>query len=226
MTANPGNNPVQKKTSGGIRNLFVLAGNLVFIILILLIASMVFFLVQNKISGGLPKVFGHHMYIVLSGSMAPEFDTGSTVFVKPKEPSQIQVGDIITFRGVSDPNALTTHRVVDIDKTDPQNLQFITKGDANEVVDPSPVPGNRLVGTISFSIPYLGYLLNYGQTKQGMVFMVMVPGVLLIIMEISKLFKAAMPDDDEDDNGDSREAQDSQSAADEEGGEFNQKFWN
>ena len=188
MSTYSGENSLQKRTAGGIRKLLALVGNLVFILLVLLIASMLFFLIQNKVSGGLPKVFGHHMYIVLSGSMAPEFDTGSVVFVKPKEPDQVQVGDVITFGGVNDPRALTTHRVVEIDSSDPQNIQFITKGDANDVTDPNPVSGDRLVGTLSFSIPYLGYLLNYGQTKQGMLFLVIVPAMFLIVTELFNLY--------------------------------------
>lgn len=189
----------QKKISGGLGNLFTIAGNLVFILLLLLIASMVFFMIQNKTSGGMPKVFGHHMYIVLSGSMAPEFDTGSAVFVKPTVPEEVQPGDVITFGGVDDPSALTTHRVMDIDTADPQNIQFITKGDANEVTDPSPVPGDRLVGTMSFSIPYLGYLLNFGQTKQGLLLLIIVPGVFLILTEMHKLYVNSRPGKEEED---------------------------
>ena len=178
----------QKNTAKGFSRLFTVIGNLFFGLLLLLIISMVFFLVQSKASGGPPKVFGRNMYIVLSGSMAPTFDTGSVIFVSPRSPEQIQAGDVITFTGVDGSQALTTHRVVDIDKTNPQEIQFITKGDANDVNDPSPVSADRLVGTLSLSIPYLGYLLTFAQTKKGMLILIIVPGVFLIITELQKLY--------------------------------------
>jgi signal peptidase len=213
----------QKSFGSAIRGLFVLLGNIFFIFLILLVACMVFFLIQNKISGGVPKVFGHQMYIVLSGSMNPTFDTGSTVFVKPKEPEEIQPGDVITFTGLDDKRSLTTHRVVDIDRSDPQNIQFITKGDANEVTDPSPVSGDRLVGTVSFAIPYLGYLLNYGQTKQGMLVLVIVPGVFLILTELHKLYAAAKISKEEEEASASETTEEKEAREKEEN--FNSGFW-
>ena len=213
----------QKSFGSAIRGLFVLLGNIFFIFLILLVACMVFFLIQNKISGGVPKVFGHQMYIVLSGSMNPTFDTGSTVFVKPKEPEEIQPGEVITFTGLDDKRSLTTHRVVDIDRSDPQNIQFITKGDANEVTDPSPVSGDRLVGTVSFAIPYLGYLLNYGQTKQGMLVLVIVPGVFLILTELHKLYAAAKISKEEEEASASETTEEKEAREKEEN--FNSGFW-
>jgi len=188
MSRGSGDVSKQQKTPGAFQRLINAAGNVFFGLLLLVIISMVFFLVQNKMTGGVPKVFGHYMYVVLSGSMAPTFDTGSLVFVKPKEPEEVKAGDVITYHGVDDKGTLATHRVMEVDNTDPQNIQFITKGDANEVTDPSPVSGDRLVGTLSFSIPYLGYLLSFAQTKKGMLLLIIIPGTFLIITELHKLY--------------------------------------
>ncbi len=163
-------------------------GNGLFVVVIAMILLMVFFVVRNRATGGTPSIAGHHMYIVLSGSMAPAFDTGSVIFVKPMEPSDINEGDIITYRGLGDSDILTTHRVVEVMPLG-QDFQYITKGDANEVEDPNPIPDKNLVGKVRLAIPYLGYLLNYGQTKQGMLVLIIVPGMLLIISEGFKLYK-------------------------------------
>ena len=165
-----------------------IVGNSLFGLIILMMILMVFSVVQNKVSGGPPRVAGYHMYIVLSGSMAPAFDTGSMVFVKPVEPEEIKEGDVITFRGSGDSSFLTTHRVMEIIGTR-QDLEFITKGDANDVNDPYPVPGDNLVGRVALVVPYVGYLMAFGQTKQGMLVLIVVPGVLLIINESHKLYK-------------------------------------
>lgn len=163
-------------------------GNGLFGLVILLVIVMVFSVIQNKVSGGPPRIAGYHMYIVLSGSMAPAFDAGSMVFVKPVEPEEIKEGDIITYRGLGDSSFLTTHRVMEIIGSG-KDLEFVTKGDANDVNDPNPVPGENLVGRVVLAVPYMGYLMTFGQTKRGILALIVVPGVLLIINESYKLYK-------------------------------------
>jgi len=180
--------PAQMNSFNRAVSLMKLVGNVFFGVMLMMVVLMVFFVIQNKISGGQPKFAGHYMYIVLSGSMAPEFDTGSVAFVRPVGPEQVKEGDIITFKGLGDSEALTTHRVVEIDRSEPGKTRFITKGDANDVNDPNPVPGKNLVGKVTLAIPYLGYLMSFGQTKQGLLVLIIIPGALLIIFEAYKLY--------------------------------------
>ncbi|MDI6705160.1 MAG: hypothetical protein QME73_02725, partial [Bacillota bacterium] len=37
-------------------------------------------------------------------------------------------------------------------------------------------------------IPYFGYLMSFGQTKQGILVLIIIPGALLIISEAHKLY--------------------------------------
>jgi len=165
-----------------------IVGNALFGLVVFILAIMAFSVIQNRVSGGPPKVAGYYMFIVLSGSMSPTFDTGSLVFVKPAQPDEIEEQDIIAFRGLGDSQALTTHRVVGIDRSGPDGLEFTTRGDANDVNDPNPVPGRNLVGKVALAVPYLGYLLGFGQTKRGLLVLIIVPGALFIISEIHRLY--------------------------------------
>lgn len=169
-------------------SLIQIMGNGVFGLVIILVIAMIFFVIQNRISEGPPKIAGHHMYIVLSGSMAPTFDTGSVIFVKPIEVGTVKEGDVITYRGLGDSSLLTTHRVVEINGSG-QDIEFITKGDANDVNDPNPIPGRNLVGKVAISVPYMGYLMSFGQSKNGLLVLIVIPGVLLIINESFRLYK-------------------------------------
>lgn len=181
---------LEEQTNGKRRmKITTILGNFIFGLLILLIATMAVFVVHSKIKGGPPLVAGHYMFIVLSGSMAPEFDTGSLALVKPSVPEQIQVGDIITFTGFAGSKALTTHRVMEITTTQEGLHQFITKGDANETNDPDPIPAENMIGTVSAAIPYLGYFMSFMQTKQGLLIFIIVPGVLLIAAEAYSIIK-------------------------------------
>lgn len=162
------------------------AGNVLFGVLLLFMTVLVFFLVQSKYSGEVPSVFGYRIYMVLSGSMSPAFDTGSMVFVRPQDPAEIRKGDIITYSGESS-DMLTTHRVVDV--LNEEGVKFVTRGDANNVNDPKPVPAENVVGRVHGSLPYIGYIMGFAQTRQGLIFLVFIPGTLVILFEIRNIFK-------------------------------------
>jgi len=163
----------------------------IFYLLIFLVAIMAIFMVKSKLSGGTPSVLGYQIYGVLSGSMngkeKTSFDTGSMVFVKYKDPKKIVVGDIITFSGLSLDSPLTTHRVVKVNQGD--KLSFTTRGDANNVDDPNPIAAERVVGTVRGHLPYLGYLTGFAETKTGLIFLIFIPGSLVIIYEAVSVFK-------------------------------------
>jgi signal peptidase I len=178
--------PMEKKEQSS-SNFVRVAGNIVTALLLIIMVGLSFFLIQSRLGGGSPAIAGYQMYVVLSGSMNPAFNTGSLVFVKPTEPLEIAEGDIITFSSSGDATRLTTHRVVGLNMDD--GLSFITRGDANNVNDPSPVPAENVVGRVTGSVPYIGYLFGFAQTRQGLILLIFIPGLFLIIMELRRLFK-------------------------------------
>ena len=123
------------------------------------------------------RLFGLQVYAVLSGSMEPTYHVGSVIYVEPVDPSEIQVGDPITFV-MNEELTVATHRVVRIDA---ENRHFYTKGDANENPDAAPVHFNNLLGKPVFTIPYLGYISSYVQSPPGMYYAIAV-GVLLLVL--------------------------------------------
>ena len=177
----------KRKSRSSHKRFFSIFGNVLFILLLLSMASISFLLIQSRIIGGVPQVAGYQMYIVLSGSMSPEFDTGSLAFVRDIEPLQLMEGDIITFESPNNPASLTTHRIVEIQRED--GLKFITRGDANNINDPNPVPADNVVGIVTGSVPYVGYVLNFAQTTQGLVLLIFIPGILIILFELSKIVR-------------------------------------
>lgn len=163
-----------------------IGGNALFGGLMVLLALLVFFLVQSKLHGGVPMMFGHRMFVVLSGSMQPAFAPGSVVFVRPVDADTIEKGDIITFGGSGGGNP-TTHRVVDI--VQGENLEFTTRGDANNADDPNPVPAEKVVGKVTGSVPLLGYLVSLFWTRQYLIFLVFIPSACVILLELCNIFR-------------------------------------
>lgn len=178
-----------------ISRLGTFAGSAIFALSMLMMAVLVFFLVHSRINGTAPAIAGQQLYIVLSGSMNPTFNTGSVVFVKPVAPESLRPGDIITFKGFDDKNTLITHRIVSVEQQDP--LSFITRGDANDASDPAPVPAGDIVGSVTYAIPYVGYLVEFSRQKEGLLSLIIIPGILIIVFELRTLFKLAAQDEKE-----------------------------
>ncbi|MEG1994704.1 MAG: signal peptidase I [Oscillospiraceae bacterium] len=111
-----------------------------------------------------PKFLGYKSYTVLSGSMEPKIHTGSLAFVKPSAPTEVEPNDIITF--YLNPTTVATHRAMEVDA---ENQNFITKGDANDTADFEPIPFKNLIGIFVFSVPFMGYVAQFIQTKAGIV---------------------------------------------------------
>lgn len=123
---------------------------------------------------------------VLSGSMEPAISIGSVVFVYDVEPSGLQVDDVITFSRNGGP--VTTHRITEVQGTG-ENLRFEVKGDANDGPDAQLVEAGDIIGEVKFSIPYLGYALNYASGVSGYLYLVIVPALLIIVDEFVKIGK-------------------------------------
>lgn len=164
------------------------------------------------------RVIGLTPYTVLSGSMEPTYHVGSLIYVKEVEPSEVEVGDPITFV-VNEDLLVATHRVVEIDvqtsrqqtivdengeamvdaegnpiyeevPLDEPAYYFTTKGDANDAVDGAQVYYKNLLGEPVFTIPYLGYLSSWIQTKKGMIISINVALILLLLTFLPDLLRS------------------------------------
>lgn len=139
---------------------------------------------------------GFKVFTVLSGSMEPAIHTGSLIYVKPVDAATLREGDVITFAIADDMTA--THRIVEIirgsegegaaDAGSNADLQFITKGDANDAADASPVSEENIVGTPVLAIPLLGYAVNWMRNPPGLYITIAVI-TLLIILSFIPTFK-------------------------------------
>jgi signal peptidase len=129
---------------------------------------------------------GYRPLVVLSGSMEPAMPVGSVVLTKSVVSGGVDAGDIITFALTSDmtgrTNPFATHRVVRVVEGE-TGRGFVTKGDANNAQDPSPVPAERLIGKVVLVVPYVGHLTHFVQSPFGLILMILLPGAILVIWE-------------------------------------------
>lgn len=139
------------------------------------------------------RLIGYDVYMVLSGSMEPNYHVGSLIYVKEVDCTQLEVDDVITYMIKDERNGnvvVVTHRIVEvlIDEEDPTIRRFFVKGDANELPDPKSVHCENVIGTPVVSIPYLGYVANYIQNPPGMYVAIAAGAVLLLLMFLPDIF--------------------------------------
>lgn len=134
------------------------------------------------------RVVGLQVFTVLSGSMEPTYHTGSLIYVKKVDYTQLQSGDVITF--MLDESTIATHRIVEVvpDENDASVVRYRTKGDANAAEDGSLVHYKNVVGTPVFTIPYLGYVANYIQNPPGMYVAISAGAILILLVFLPDLF--------------------------------------
>lgn len=149
--------------------------------------GMIMIVIISRASGGSPTVLGYQFKTVLSGSMAPGIQTGSIIAIENGgDMTRFQKGDVITYQ--TDDQALVTHRIEDVQG---DGTQYITKGDMNDGIDASPVTAESIVGAYTgLTIPYVGYLINFAQSKIGNVFLLIVPGLILLGYSVLTIVRA------------------------------------
>lgn len=156
-------------------------------ILLIAVAGLV---LTTKLSGGEPQVFGYQFKTVLSGSMEPEFMTGSVIAVEPIEGDErhsLKEGDVITF--MESENKLITHRIIEVKETG-NGAFYTTKGDNNNAPDTNSVLAENVVAKYTgFTIPFLGYAVNFAQTQNG-AFLLLIPGLFLVGYSLFTIWQA------------------------------------
>lgn len=121
---------------------------------------------------------GLRSFVVITGSMEPKIPVGSIIHTQ----SQLgyKVGDVIAFK--NDRDMIITHRIVGIDFN--EGTVYKTKGDANNSVDSTPVPKEKVVGKLYLLVPQVGLLMGFIKTPLGFGLLIGIPVVLFIIVEL------------------------------------------
>jgi len=161
--------------------------NIVSGILMVLLISVAAVVIISKASGGEPQVFGYQLKTVLSGSMEPDIQTGSIIAVKlAEDKNNFKEGDVITFQ--AEENMLITHRITEVVKSG-DSVLYRTKGDNNNAEDMNPVISDNVVAKYTgFTLPYVGYFINFSQSKNGAL-LLLIPGFLLLFYSAFTIWK-------------------------------------
>ncbi|MGQ0431384.1 MAG: signal peptidase I [Microthrixaceae bacterium] len=144
-----------------------------------------------------PRTGAYRTLTVLSASMRPTFGPGSVVVVRPTPITDLEVGDVITYRVPVDDHRVVTHRIIEIGEQSGRTV-VRTQGDAASAPDPwrTQLNGDTAWRTAA-SIPWLGYGISALRDPWVVRLLVLVGpllGSLLVLAEIWRRGSDAGPE--------------------------------
>jgi signal peptidase len=150
-------------------------GYVLFAVLLLLVIGMAVSKMSNRVFflGGRATIW------VMTDSMEDQIPAQSYIRIRKVDPSQIKVGDVITFYS-DDPTLqgnLNTHRVVEISD---DGKSFITKGDGNLINDKYPARADAVIGVYEKNLKAVTVAGRVFQSKVGL-FCILILTALLTV---------------------------------------------
>lgn len=151
------------------------------------------FLAFQKFSNN-GSIGGYRLFTIVTGSMEPEYTIGDVILVEETEYEDLKLKDVITYesRAKGTEGMLVTHRIIDINE---KEKQLLTRGDANDADDPV-IYGDQVLGKVVHKFFLISLLTKLIRNKVGFYFLVFVPLVLVIFLEIADFI--TQPKDEEE----------------------------
>lgn len=174
-------------------------------------------MMAKQTSDGAIKLFGYEMRLVVSNSMEKSETTDvreyaiqdipihSLIFIETvpegKEKAwydALKIGDVLTFRYVYTKQETITHRIVEIKENEQGGYTIVLEGDnknattgaLQQVIDTSQTNSlNYVIGKVTGKSIVLGYLVTFLQSTWGIIFIVIVPCLIIIFIEISRIIR-------------------------------------
>ena len=173
------------------------------VILVAFLVGGLVLVIQTKRTGA-PFLFGYATYYVVSPSMEPTIMTNDVIIVKKLDDStSLKVGDIVTYRAAAGAfenlpaGTPVTHRIIKID-----GEKITTQGDNRSVAPRADIPISRkdvlgtYVRTSGFLSGLYGPLYKVFSSKYGFLFLVFIPLLILLGVQIFNFRRACRMDKD------------------------------
>ncbi len=202
----------------------ILSNVVLFVFLVICIFSVFLTVLSKRDTDGAAEVFGYQMRLVTSQSMEKceytdvssfkikDIPLRSMLFIQtvPDDEGEaeewyreLQVGDVLTFRYVYGSQVTVTHRITSI--TEKASGGFIielagdNKNDADgqltQVIDTSERNSpNYVLGKVTLRAYWFGLLMSFLMTPVGIVFIVILPCLIIILLEVMKIAKTLSRD--------------------------------
>lgn len=150
------------------------------IIMLLVFIISLFYIMYIRITGEVPSAFGITVTRVYSEDMEPEIDIGEVVILQDVDPSELKLGDVITYKAdaLDFEDRFVTHQI----SKEPYEVDgvyyFSTRGLKSDAVDDPEIDESQLRGKLIYKIPFVGTVYDFITAWYGMIAVVIIVIVL------------------------------------------------
>lgn len=150
------------------------------IIMLLVFIISLFYIMYIRITGEVPSAFGITVTRVYSEDMEPEIDIGEVVILQDVDPSELKLGDVITYKAdaLDFEDRFVTHQI----SKEPYEVDgvyyFTTRGLKADAVDDPEIDESQLRGKLIYKIPFVGTVYDFITAWYGMIAVVIIVIVL------------------------------------------------
>ena len=168
-----------------VKKVFKIINSIVNVIIVLLVISFLLIICLQRFTNNKISFFDYRIFTVVTGSMEPKYKIGDILIAKEKDPSEIKVGDAISYVARRDEikGNVVTHEVVNITKDEDGRYLFHSKGLANLIEDPV-VYEDQLYGVVIYKTKILSFVKKIVSTDIGMILFVIIPILYIIVSEM------------------------------------------
>ena len=168
-----------------LKKLFKIIKGIVNTIIVIVVMSFVLIVCLQRFSGNKISFLDYRMFTVVTGSMEPKYKIGDVLIAKEKDPSEIKIGDAISYLATKGEikNNVVTHEVVNITKDENGKYLFHSKGLSNLIEDPV-VHEEQLYGVVVHKAKLLSFIRKIISTDIGMLLFIIIPILYIIVSEM------------------------------------------
>ena len=154
-------------------------------ILIIFCVALILVVVWQIITDNYESIGGYRLFRIISGSMVPEFNVDEVVVCKDTESEDIEIGNVIVYRGKTGEltNRLIMHEVIDKKEVD-GNLIFHVKGIQNTTGDPD-VYASQILGVVVHESKVLTLLYHLATSTYS--------SFIIIVILVINVFVSFLP---------------------------------
>lgn len=162
------------------KKLFGKVGNVLSITVVVIEIAVIAILLVTKISGNIPMLFGHHVFVIRTGSMEPELNIDDVIISRQYKGEDLVAGDVVTYIGKEGvmKGQPVTHEVVRVDGN-----TVVTKGVANPTED-KPITRSDIVSVMVYKTVVLDKIYRVLNSTPGFICLIVLPLTAMIVAEI------------------------------------------
>lgn len=154
------------------------------LVMTLLVVGIFVIIFLQRVSSNRVNLGGISLYTVVSESMIPEYKIYDMIFTREIDIEDIKVGDDVVYLGEDGDfkDKIVTHRVIEV-KQEGGKYIFKTKGINNDLEDPE-ITGEQVLGKVLYKSVILSFLSRIVNNIYGFYFLIFIPLVVIIFLEI------------------------------------------